>query len=97
MKSKSDPVYCGIGLVEPDRMKALECSTTPEALYWWLWALVRGSRVAGGGSPLWRAAAACERLRRTCPGELFVNSCADSGAGHSIFRSVMHWRELSAL
>jgi len=46
------------------------CSTTPEALYWWLWALVRGSRPAGGVSPLWHASAACERLRRTCPGEL---------------------------
>jgi len=46
------------------------CSTTPEALYLWLWALVRGSRPAGGVSPLWRAPAACERLRRTCPAEL---------------------------
>ena len=45
-------------------------STTPEALYWWLRALVRGRRPAGGVSPLWRAAAACERLRRTFPGEL---------------------------
>ena len=46
------------------------CRTAPVALYWWLWALVRGSRPAGGVSPLWRAAAACERLRRTFPGEL---------------------------
>jgi len=58
-----------------------ECSTTPGALYSWLWALVRGSRVTGGVSPLWRAAAACERLRCTCPGELVGLSCADSGAG----------------
>jgi len=57
------------------------CSTTPGTLYSWLWALVRGSRATGGVSPLWRAAAACERLRRTCPGELVGLSCADSGAG----------------
>jgi len=44
------------------------CSPTPAALFSWLWALVLGSRVVGGVSPLWRATAACERLRRTCPG-----------------------------
>jgi len=56
------------------------CSTTPEALYSWLWALVLGSRVVGGVSPLWRATAACEGLRRTCLGELVRLSGADSGA-----------------
>ena len=72
------------------------CSTTPEALYSWLWALVLGSRVFGCVSPLWRATAACELLRRTCPGELFGLSGADSGACQSRLGSVMHWRELSA-
>jgi len=48
----------------------VQCSTTPEALYRWLWALERGSRPAGGVSPSWRAAADCESPRRTCPGEL---------------------------
>jgi len=57
------------------------CSTTPGALYSWLLALVRGSRGTAGVSPLCLAAAACERLRRTCPGELTGLSCADSGAG----------------
>jgi len=72
------------------------CSTTPEALHSWLWALVLGSRVVGGVSPLWRATAACERLRRTCLGELVGLSRADSGACQSRLGSVMHWRELSA-
>ena len=72
------------------------CSTTPEALYSWLWALVLGSWVVGGVSPLWRATAACERLRRTCLGELVRLSGADSGACQSRLGSVMHWRELSA-
>jgi len=72
------------------------CSTTPEALYSWLWALVRGSRVVGGVSPLWRATAACDHLRRTCLGELVGLSGADSGACQSRLGSVMHWRELSA-
>jgi len=57
--------------------------TTPEALYSWMSALVRGSQVAGGVSPLWRAAAACERVRRMCPGELVGLSGADSGACRS--------------
>jgi len=72
------------------------CSTTQEALYLWLWALVLGSRVVGDVSSLWRATAACERLRRTCLGELVGLSGADSGACQSRLRSVMHWRELSA-
>jgi len=53
-------------------------------------------RVVGGVSPLWRATAACERLRRTCLGELVGLSGADSGACQSRLGSVMHWRELSA-
>jgi len=56
------------------------CSTTPGALYSWLLALVRESQGTGGVSPSWLAAAACERLRRTCPGELTGLSCADSWA-----------------
>jgi len=61
-----------VSVVRPGRRSLRRgiCSTTLEALYWWLWALVRGSRPAGGVSPLWRAAAACECLRGTCPGEL---------------------------
>ena len=66
------------------------CSTTPEALYWCLWALVRGNWMVGGVSPLLRAATACVRLRRTCPGELVGFSCADSGVGQSSLERVMH-------
>ena len=83
-------------LVPNDGRADLLCSTTPEALYSWLWALVLGSRVFGCVSPLWRATAACELLRRTCPGELFGLSGADSGACQSRLGGVMHWRELSA-
>jgi len=72
------------------------CRTTPEALHSWLWALVLGSRVVGGVSPLWRATAACERHRRTCLGELVRLSGADSGACQSRLGSVIHWRKLSA-
>jgi len=43
-----------------------------------------------GVSPLPRAAAACERSRRICSGELVGLSCADSGAGQSKLGSVMH-------
>jgi len=70
-------------------------STKPEALYSWLWALVLESRVVGGVSPLWRATAACERLRRTFSGDLVGLSDADSGACQSRLGSVMHWRESS--
>jgi len=59
----------------------MACGTTPVALYSWLWALMRGSRVPGGVSPLWRAAPAWDRLQRAFPSELVELSCADSGAG----------------
>jgi len=73
-----------------------QCSTTPEELYSWLWALVLRSRVVGGVSLLWRATASCERLRRMCLGELVGLSGAESGACQSRLGSAMHWRELSA-
>jgi len=63
---------CAVSVVRCGRrsLRWERCSTTPGELYWWPWALVRGSRPAGGVSPFWRAAAACERPRRACPGEI---------------------------
>jgi len=87
-------------VTDPQPMKRphsyCSCSTTPQALYSWLWALVLGSRLVGGVWPSWRATAACERLRRTCLGELVGLSGADSGACQSRLGSVMHWRDFSA-
>jgi len=86
---------CG-GHVTDRHTRHSQCSTTPEELYSWLWALVLRSRVVGGVSLLWRATASCERLRRMCLGELVGLSGAESGACQSILGSAMHWRELSA-
>jgi len=82
--------------LDPSEVWTSVCSPMPEALFSWLWALVLGSRVVYGVSPLGRVTAACERLRRTCLGELVGLSGADSGACQSRLGSVMHWRKLSA-